>query len=327
MSLARRTCVTMTVRGLLDAAACVVVGASLIGFAAPRAAWADLAAHFRVQYLSAACALAAALLVTRRRRAAALLCVVALVNLLPVAPRLWGRAPGPHAGVPLRVMLANVHTANEAYDRVRDAVQAAAPDVLVLQEIDTRWLIALAPLDAVFPYRHVVPRGDNFGIGLWSRYPLDDVRTAWLGDVGVPSINATVRVPGARPCALLATHPVPPRSIRLTQARDQQLDDVAETVNAAQRRGEVILVGDLNATPWSRGYRRLVRATGLRDAARGFGVQTTWPVGMPWMRIPIDHVLHSAGVQTTWHAVGPDVGSDHLPVVADLVLPRDAEGT
>jgi endonuclease/exonuclease/phosphatase family metal-dependent hydrolase len=38
-------------------------------------------------------------------------------------------------------------------------------------------------------------------------------------------------------------------------------------------------------------------------------------------RIPIDHVVVSPEVRVTDRRVGPDVGSDHLPVEATLAIP------
>ena len=32
------------------------------------------------------------------------------------------------------------------------------------------------------------------------------------------------------------------------------------------------------------------------------------------LRIPIDYALHSGGLAVTGYALGPDVGSDHLPI-------------
>jgi len=37
--------------------------------------------------------------------------------------------------------------------------------------------------------------------------------------------------------------------------------------------------------------------------------------------IPIDHCLHSREVRIVRKQIGPDVGSDHYPVVVDFFLP------
>jgi endonuclease/exonuclease/phosphatase (EEP) superfamily protein YafD len=88
----------------------------------------------------------------------------------------------------------------------------------------------------------------------------------------------------------------------------------------------VIVIGDLNATPWSYAFSRLLRDADLIDSTRGFGVQPTWrtrygPVGgMPaWpLQIPIDHCLHSAGLATIAREIGPACGSNHFPLLVVL---------
>ena len=79
-------------------------------------------------------------------------------------------------------------------------------------------------------------------------------------------------------------------------------------------------LGDLNATPWSAHFKRLLRNAKLRNASRGHGIHRTWPVGMWLMRIPIDHALHSVDVAIADFYVGDEVGSDHLPIVVDVIV-------
>jgi endonuclease/exonuclease/phosphatase (EEP) superfamily protein YafD len=81
-------------------------------------------------------------------------------------------------------------------------------------------------------------------------------------------------------------------------------------------------MGDLNATPWSRPFVHLVESSGLCDTRAGFGVQASFPAASWLLRIPIDHVLASCGIGVQSRRIGRDVGSDHLPVIVDLVVPR-----
>jgi endonuclease/exonuclease/phosphatase (EEP) superfamily protein YafD len=81
-------------------------------------------------------------------------------------------------------------------------------------------------------------------------------------------------------------------------------------------------MGDLNATPWSRPFHRFVGRSGLCDSRAGFGVQASFPAASALLRIPIDHVLVSCVIGVRNRRIGRDVGSDHLPVIVDLVLPR-----
>ena len=55
----------------------------------------------------------------------------------------------------------------------------------------------------------------------------------------------------------------------------------------------------------------------------GWGYGYTRPTALPWTRI--DHILASPQWVVTRCWVGPDLGSDHLPVIAEVVLPAAAE--
>ena len=50
--------------------------------------------------------------------------------------------------------------------------------------------------------------------------------------------------------------------------------------------------------------------------------EPTWPTYNPLLWIPIDHCLVSPEIIVTDRQIGPDVGSDHYPIVVDLQLPH-----
>jgi hypothetical protein len=83
----------------------------------------------------------------------------------------------------------------------------------------------------------------------------------------------------------------------------------------------VVVVGDLNITPWSHAFRSLERA-GLRNSQRGFGLQATWPAGYGPFMVPIDHALHSRDLTVTHREVGPAHGSSHRSVLVELAPAR-----
>lgn len=86
--------------------------------------------------------------------------------------------------------------------------------------------------------------------------------------------------------------------------------------------GPAVLLGDFNATPFSRAYRML--AAVLRDAQDGVGrpPTATFPSGFPFLRI--DHVFVAGDIVTRSIASPFDprarAASDHLPLVAELEI-------
>lgn len=303
----------------LTLALCV---ASLAGFAGDWHWTLDLLSHFRLQFALILAVAGLACLIWRARAAAVLAgaCLAAQVGtLLPffLPPTLAAADVGPT----LRVLLCNVHTANRDFAAVRALLVREDPDVAVLEETDRAWLDALADVCGRWPHRVEDPRDDNFGIVVWSRYPLRGTRLANFGDAGLPSIVTDV-VRGQEVLSLVATHAIPPVGGARTRLRDQDLMEAARC--AASQPGPVLLVGDFNTSPWSPKFRRMLTNGHLRDSAEGFGLQATWPSRLSVLGIPLDHCLYGEGVRIVDRRVGPHVGSDHRPLIIDVALVKDA---
>lgn len=79
-----------------------------------------------------------------------------------------------------------------------------------------------------------------------------------------------------------------------------------------------VVLGDFNASQWSAVMRDFRRGTGLRHSAAGHGLHLTWPTSEPLLYVPLDHILVSEQLWVLDSRVGPVVGSDHRPVIAEL---------
>lgn len=303
--------------GLLTAGGVVACLSTVFAFLGRFSWFLDLFSHFRVQYAIGLGVLSILLLGGRRRRTAAVFLGFACVNLALVLPLYFGGSNLKVDAAPnLRAMLLNVNTRLGDPDRVKEVISAADPDILVLEEIDSRWMSDLAWLTNSHPHSLAQPREDNFGIGLFSKLPLAEAEVVYIGDAEVPSILATV-VTVHTNLRVIATHPLPPGGRDYSRWRNDQLERLPAHARVNM---PVLLLGDLNVTPWSHHFRRLLARTGLRDSAKGFGVQPTWPNYNPLLGIPIDHCLHSADIAIVDRRVGESVSSDHYPVIVDFVI-------
>jgi endonuclease/exonuclease/phosphatase (EEP) superfamily protein YafD len=268
---------------------------------------------FVVQYaaLAACFALIFSLLKAPRRALFALVLAVAQGARLwePSAEAVELREPT------LKIVSANVHTSNREYERFLSFVRSESPDVVAVIEIDDGWAAALKALAKDYPHSVIEPRSDNFGIALLSRVPWRDANVVDLGDASVPSIVAHLDV-DRDPVTIVATHPFPPIRSAVAAERNRQLAAVAEFT--ANQPGQVIVMGDLNISPWSPYLNELLRDGGLSDSRRGFDLQPSWPTFCPPLMTPIDHVLTTSGLAATDRRAGPPIGSDHMPVIATI---------
>jgi len=278
----------------------------------------DLFSHFRVQYFFGLLAVALVLLMRARLKAPAFFGVLAMVNLCVIAPLYVGKEPQPtKVSRSYRGLLTNVNTESGDPAKVGQAIRQLDPDFVALEEVNDQWLSALSVPLGAYPYSKAMPRADNFGIALYSKHPFARSEIRQVGEVEIPSVIAELELPDGR-LTVIATHPLPSCGAEYSRLRNDQLARLPGIVKQAT--SPVLLLGDLNATPWCSHFKRLLRESGLRDSSQGRGVLATWPTQLPILQIPIDHCLHTAGIHVTRRAIGPAVGSDHYPLVVDFVL-------
>lgn len=281
----------------------------------------DLLSHFYLQYAALGVMGALLGLLLRARLAVVLFVVTAGFSIVQLAPLFQAPEQETRTGTSeVRVLALNVLTGNSTPKRAIDWIVSEDPDVVVLQETSTRWIDQLdLPLSAYDRMPTDTVRDDNFGISVYVRRGIQVGEMQVLTEpADLPWIDVVLSK-GGRPFHLLAVHALPPTGAENSDLRDQQIKDIAE--RAAGISGQVVIAGDLNATRWSRSLKKICGSGNLRSAGLGHGVQGTWPSAL-WFTgmIPIDQVLVSPAVYVSDFRVGPDVGSDHRGVVADLKL-------
>jgi len=294
-----------------------LAAATLAGFAEGWHWLLDLASHYRWYWLLAALLWYAVASRRRSRLTTACLLIAVIGNAGPLLPYWLPAAGEPAAGDPLVIVSLNLEVGNPRHDLAVGFLRQADADVVVLLEVSDSWAEAVESLADLYPHRVVRPRADSFGIAVLSRLPLEAARVEPLAD-GPPAVIAGLPC-GQQGCLLVAAHPPAPLSAAWSARRDAQLTAIGELAAAESR--PVIVAGDLNATPWSHGFRRLTGPRGLRDSALRRGVQGSWHARLWAPRIPIDHVVVSKEIAVVSRSLGPPVGSDHLPVVATLLVP------
>ncbi len=222
----------------------------------------------------------------------------------------------------LRLVQFNAYYANRSPKAAVDWLIAQHADIVVVEEGDGIGGAARARLVAAFPYHN------NRSDLMLSKLPLSgDTRLetmAWPSRTTYYGGRSVVEGP-AGSFTLIGVHllwPFPPAR----QAAQRR--EFAAYLEQTPRDG-VLVVGDLNVTPWSFGLQRFERVSGLRRVVHGV---PTWPAplnGVAFNRIaawlsaglavmPIDHVFAGRGWRTVNVRRGPMLGSDHYPLVVDL---------
>jgi endonuclease/exonuclease/phosphatase (EEP) superfamily protein YafD len=152
----------------------------------------------------------------------------------------------------------------------------------VLQEVTEQWRVQLECLVAEFPYFETIPRPSGSGMALYSRYPLESVRTLTLDASTHVGLLVDVNIANTT-LTILGMHPPTPISKSKFANRNRQFSEAGSLIRT--RRGPRVLIGDFNTTMWSPYFKRLLRDSGLRDAR---------------------------------FRTGGNTGSDHRPIIIDL---------
>jgi endonuclease/exonuclease/phosphatase (EEP) superfamily protein YafD len=281
----------------------------------------ELFSHFRWQIGVAALALLLASILLRRPWMMAVAAAALALQWLP-----GGLLPGrvsAHVNssdcnpATLRVVSANLWFANTEHDEFLDWLMWSNADVIALQEVSAAWADALATLAVAYPYRKLLSREDPYGIALLSRWPLQHVEAVDFAEDGLPSLVASIDI-GGRSLQVIALHTHWPVFPNLQAARDRVLARAA--ARARVQPAATILLGDLNLTPYAPAFTRLLAESGLRDAFAGQVWRPTWQAGFWPLALPIDHIMVPAGSCVLARVIGPDVGSDHRPLLVTLQL-------
>ncbi|MBG83772.1 MAG: hypothetical protein CMJ40_04400 [Phycisphaerae bacterium] len=297
----------------------VMLGLGRLAFILPPLDWFS---HFPATALIGSVILTAILAVTRCWRACWLgFATMVFSALLLTAPYLGSsRHPAGLKAANLVIAAGNVLVSNIHLDEVVDSLPDA--DVIALIETSSAWKGILPSLEERWP-RHWSDLRDNpFGISVLTRAPVQSSEWIMLTPGGYPAFKLEIDVDGM-PVTVLAVHAMSPQSLHMLETRDAQLAMLTDLIREIP--GNLILIGDLNASLWSSSLLKLMHETGLRStrANMGFkGVNSgTWPTQAPAiMRLPIDHCLVRGNIEPVAMNTFMIPGADHLGIQVELAV-------
>ncbi len=290
----------------------------------------ELMGNFQLQLGLAAMVWVALLLIRHRIRSAVALAVVAIwVLSFPLWSCLPAQQPTIENGQKLRVMSYNIYAGNGNQEAIIRSIKQESPDMLLVVEYTPQRAELVDFLNSEFSYSVQEARYHGFGLGLFSRFPIDEYKIHYLsfkpeeikGHPELrddPTFEAIISV-GKKKIRVLGTHCFNPIEFINYGFRNEQLNKLSKLV-AARTDLPTVLVGDFNCTPWSMYFRKFLSESGMRDSRQGFGYQGSWPNGSSVLSIPIDQMLLSPGVRINDRKIGDPGNSDHFPIIGDIVF-------
>jgi vancomycin resistance protein VanJ len=220
------------------------------------------------------------------------------------------------SGGDLTVVTHNVNAENADPDGTAKDLTKAGADLIALEELPAGQVPRYGgDLAAAYPYHSV-----QGTVGLWSKYPMSDVRSVDIKMGWVRAMRATVATPDGRVAVYVAHLP----SVRVklhagftAGQRDSAADALGQAI-AAEKLDSVVLLGDLNGTMNDRALASVTSQMRSTQGAAGNGFGFSWPASFPMARI--DQIMVK-GIKPMASWTLPKTGSDHLPIAARLQLP------
>jgi endonuclease/exonuclease/phosphatase (EEP) superfamily protein YafD len=296
----------------------MLVGTATLAGLLDRVWWPfEIADVFRLQYLVVLVAAGLVALIVRRPRLAALAAALAAVNFaildIPLTASGTAARYGPTAGA-LRLVVANVEVGNGDFAAVERLVARTHPDLFGVTELTPSMAAHLGEKLTGYRTRVLETHDDAYGIGVYSRLPLLSARVVRFPADGPPTVVVRLRIAG-KSLAVVVTHVRTPFAGSIHVRHLEALAAAARS----QPGGRVAICGDFNTPPWSGPLRDFAADAHLHDVYGGHAwAGYSWPTWSSILRVPLDNCFVGGSLVVTNHHDGPDVGSDHRPLVVDL---------
>lgn len=219
----------------------------------------------------------------------------------------------------IRVATANILMVHYEPDVLAKELEELDADILILQEFSSRWYETLRRrlFFNTYKYHHSVVREDSFGYAILSRLPITEIQTKEF------LTAATIRI-GGRPIRLLNVHTLPPRLSEYLPDHHKALGEILEIAKKLNTNGRsFIIAGDFNSTQYSRFAKEMSKYANDAWDLMGVGFGNTSPNGVfPFPPIRIDHIYLSKNLLVSNIFLSLGTGSDHKPIVADIISPN-----
>ncbi len=278
----------------------------------------DLFAQFTVHFLILAVACLIGFFMPRARALTALTVIIASVLGISLWTHWVSQEPRPVSTlgakeVALKLVQYNTWFENGRIEEVAASIEAMDGDVVTLLEFGSNKKPILERLRSRYPHQYDCLELDYCNLVVLSKYPFAEPPNAKARWVGPPYVEVHFG-PELANLTLFGVH-----TLRFPHQRAQftQLNELTKVVDA--RPDPLVVMGDFNATPFSRQIRAFSERTNLQRLT----YLPSWPARIQLPQLAIDHVFVSAGIRVLDdERIGPNGGSDHNPITMTLAIPR-----
>ncbi len=276
----------------------------------------DVFSQFTLQFAVIAAAFALGYIMPRGRMLAAFVLLIAGLAGIGAWPHVASdRARVLDAAKPGEREIAaasfNTNYGNQDSGAVSAEIERLDADILTLIEFGPQLRPILESLAGRYPYHADCFDRDFCNLAILSKFPIaaSETRVDWEGP---PMLKVKL---GAELGGLTV---ITAHTIRFPQSRAQyrQIVELSKLVEAIP--GRKLVMGDFNATPFSRIVGTFAGRTGMTRLT----MLPSWPAFIQLPQMAIDHIFVSPDIRATQsQKIGNAAGSDHYPISIRLAVP------
>lgn len=276
----------------------------------------DVFAQFGAQFLTITIGFALGCILPRYRAVAGVAITAALIAGYSAWPHYVSRNldQGPFTAEPgeqvVRVAHFNTHATNHDNDAVAAEILRLDADVMTLIEFESERIPVIAKIRQRYPYTYVCHVVPHCNLAIISKVPFETTsgKGIWAGP---PLIKATLG--GAlKGLTVYGVH-----TIRFPRSRAQLKQYQNLVHELAGSTSKLLVMGDFNATPFSRLPSLLEQGTGLTRVTN----LPSWSATFGLPQVAIDHIFIGASLRVlAKEQIGNAAGSDHYPIVMTLAF-------
>ena len=249
------------------------------------------------------------------------------IHSVKIAPYFFGEKVVPEVSLEesnsnsrVEILIVNVLMTNKNAARLKEIIDEHQPDMVLAMEVDSWWIDQLEEIDYPFTMSH--PLDNAYGMALYSRLPLSKSEVKFFRHQDVPSFHTVVELRSGKKIKFHGVHPVAPFP------SEKYPDNVGMEEVALSKVGNLveadtlpsIVAGDFNDVSWSNSTRFFEKSGNLKNVRLGRGLYNSFSAQSFFMRWPLDHFFVTEDFGAVKIERLPKFGSDHFPMLAELVL-------
>lgn len=190
----------------------------------------------------------------------------------------------------------------------RNALDSKA-DIISFQELKTATLDSIESiLKADYPYSISDLSIPGFGMAVYSKYPI--LNSDVLIDRNFPVLQGVVKIKNRQVHFISATTstPITEKGYNEQLKQFKLISEYSNKIDSA-----LIVMGDMNAVPWSTQITEFLKSTDLLDSRKD--LSGTFPAQSLFVKIPIDYIFHSPELFCGALNTAGNTSSNHLGII------------